>query len=83
MVRMSMESLPSTSNNDDSKNKYRQISLSEKILLHGIIDLIKKYSNDLEIDEDLFEDEKFRLNGIIEDLRKLLEEVEKYYADGK
>jgi hypothetical protein len=65
--------------NNNGTKKYQQLTLSESILLHGICDLTKKYQNDLDIDEDLLEDEKFQLQNIINDLRELLEKVEDLY----
>ncbi len=68
----------------EKKPKERQMSVTENILLRGIINLVKKWNMDITTSNEddipnLMENEICIFQEHISDLRELLEEVESYY----
>jgi len=80
MVVMSMKK------SEYNEKKERQMAITENILLHGVIDLIKLWDSEIEttvnsdgVSDEFLENEIAIYHSHISDLRDLLEKVEPYY----
>lgn len=79
MVVMDLNKVEDKLKEDMPMLKQYQITITEEVLLRGICNLVKSYQTTLDMDATLFEDEKYELQCVVDDLRELLEEVEGLY----